>query len=39
MISPRLGLLPNDYNILRADRTNGCRGGGVALIFVYNLNA
>ena len=27
------GLLPNDYNILRADRTNGCRGGGVALIY------
>ena len=26
-------MLPNDYNILRADRTNGCRGGGVALIY------
>ena len=26
------GLLPNDYNMLRADRAEGHRGGGVALI-------
>ena len=27
------GLLPSDYNILRADRAEGRRGGGVALIY------
>ncbi len=32
------GLVPNGYNILRADRNDGRRGGGVALLYKQWLN-
>ena len=32
------GLLPDGYAIYRADRTDGRRGGGVALIYIHCLD-